>query len=52
MRKSTKKVIQRWRKRILKIKNYNRRRSLEFMIDSIEDRIQRNLEELGENDGR
>ena len=49
MRKSTKAMIERWRKNMMKIGNRSKRRSIEFMIDSIEDRINMNKKELGED---
>lgn len=48
MRKSTKRVIDRWKVRAKKIKNRSKRRAIFFMIEGIEHRIQMNRKELDE----
>jgi hypothetical protein len=48
MRKSTKRVIDRWKDHAKKIKNRAQRNSLIFMIDGIELKIKMNAKELGE----
>ncbi len=48
MRRSTKRVIDRWKNHAKKIKNRARKNSLVFMIDEIEHRIKQNGKELGE----
>lgn len=48
MRKSTKRVIDRWKDHAEKIKNRQRKNSLIFMIDQIEFKIKMNGKDLGE----
>lgn len=48
MRKSTKRVIDRWKDHAKKIKNRQRKNSLVFMVDQIELKIKMNGKELGE----
>ncbi len=48
MKKSTKKIIERWKKNVKKIKNTAERKALLFMVESMETKIERNRKELGE----